>query len=411
MKPVYSTHYERAIGFFGPFRKEAGKAVESRGPLAYFEALQAAGPRAFEDKSKFYQQDLAKRLGAINFAILENIAGKVKDPSAFFQVVNHPTMHAFIGMTRQMWVEGNPGGDEQFNASVLTNCVQTWQHVMHERAGKRVYEVSPGLAERLKNTELRGLKTDDLRMPYPSIYVTIPQSEQTSLRLYNEVTGWHPLEGFFLTEDAVGHDPANPVRTWRFMFCGLSHNPDDPFDDALFHFSVPLPPGVKVEDALSAEAQRIGEDTGSVSDPDTRKIFYEEWQKLFRWAMNVLMYITWPDIEAERIQANPEAQKLWNRIQKLSSGKKKDRLKEEYRKLDPMHRIRLGRSTPIWTPADRGEDATPNPAIRRVRTLVSGFWQRQVYGEGRALRRWRYQPPYWRNRDSEEESAPRHRLV
>jgi hypothetical protein len=112
------------------------------------------------------------------------------------------------------------------------------------------------------------------------------------------------------------------------------------------------------------------------------------------------------------VKANHEAELLWNRIQKLPSGKKRDTLKQQYKTLQTGDRILLGRSIPRWLPSDTGESA-PHAAVRysRKRVLVQGFWQRQVYGEGRALRKWRYQPPYWRNLDAEEESSRTHRLV
>lgn len=413
------THYERAFEFTGKYRSQAKKLFDKYGVKAYFmilQDMQASGDFSLLDRSSkstgkadpaFYERRNPMLLASLNLAIMERSMTASPDPFAFHIVANGKDQLEFYDICMRSYKAQNPDLDtRQFYAMMLTGVVQTWTHLIHEHSGKKVYEITPGLAERLRHTELRGLKTEDLRLPYKSIYVSIPQFDKTSLRLYNEDTGWHNLEGFFLTEDLVGNNPSKPVRTWRFMFCGPSHDNSQPFDDALFHFSVELPDDHDLNDVLAKEQERVNSHI-PLGD-ESRDIFRTEWRKLFDWALNVIMYMTWPDIEVDHWMANDEARALWNRISKLPKGKKKEELKSRFKSLEPMYRIRLGRNVPLWSSDEPHE---VNDKVRLVKTLVSGFWMRQAYGEGRSLRRWRYQPPYWRNKDALEESNKIHVLV
>jgi hypothetical protein len=413
------THWERAYKFFNSKRTEAKQDFEKLGLLCYANYLHnlksqsiisgsGSSIRSKAVDDRFYSNPYTQKLAALTIEILSKSMESASTPYSFSLSANSDLMQQFNVMVLSAYKSYNPNLDEKaFYASALTGMIQNWCYLIHEHAGKKVYEVSPGLAERLRHTELRGINSDDLRMPYASIYVMIPKSESNNLRLYNEETGWHQLEGFYLTEDPVGEDPSKPVRTWRFLFVGTAHDGTNAFDDALFHFSIELPENTPISDILSNE-QRVVDDSTLIIDQKARDIFRTEWKGLFNWAMNVVMYSTWPDVEVEHFMANDEARALWNRISKLPKGRKKDDLKDRFKKLIPQNRIRLGRSITLWSPE---ENSSESINVRRVRTLVSGFWMRQAYGEGRSFRRWRYQPPYWRNRDSSEESNNKHVLV
>lgn len=416
---MYQTHYERAYSLFNDYRDYAHSMLNKFGIKSYYmilEEMSKSGDlsRIMTDKtghhvdSGLMSKKYPRMLASLNVAMMDRAIKQSMDPYAFHLVANTAEQLEFYELCVRSYKIHNPDVDiRPYYGSMLTSVIQTWTHCIHEISGHKVYEVSPGLAERLIHTELRGLTSNDLKLPYRSIYVCIPEHERTSLKLFNEQTGWHNLEGFFLTEDLVGNDPSNPVRTWRFMFCGLSKDPNDAYNDALFHFSVELPDDKTVVQILDDEQGRV-DNSDLISDPNAKSIFRVEWRKLFDWAMNVVMYSTWPDIDVEHFIANDEARALWNRIQKLPKGKKKDELKQRFKKIRPSERIRLGRNCPIFE--DNVSD-THEVATRRVRTLVSGFWMRQAYGENRSLRKWRYQPPYWRNRESPIESNPVHVLI
>lgn len=421
---MFKTHYERTYDFSHKYKDYASNLLDKYGIKAYYriiDEMRGSGDLAHLQNGSA-DVDIADRkypqiIASLNLAMMERAFKQVPDPFAFHVVANTREQLEFYDLCVRSYKLNNPDADVRpYYSMMLTSVIQTWTHLIHERSGHKVYEVSAGLAERLVHTELRGLMSDDLKLPFKSVYVCIPESERVSLKLYNEESGWHNLEGFFLTEDLTGNDPSNPVRTWRFMFCGSPKDPNMILDDALFHFSVALPDSTPLVDILDNE-QGLVDNSKLIHDETARAIFRKEWRKLFDWAMNVVMYTTWPDIEVEHFIANDEARALWNRIRKLPKGKKRENLKERYKQFLPSERIRLGRSVPLLTdqtdvtePESQTDGSSERP-LRRVRTLVSGFWMRQAYGEGRSLRKWRYQPPYWRNRDSTVESNPRHVLV
>lgn len=290
---------------------------------------------------------------------------------------------------------------------------QQYFHILcHEKAGKKVYEVSPGLAAQLADTELHGLVAEDVRLPYEAMCLAIPS--EAGLRIWNEHTGWHPIEAIYIVEDVSHHIiPDAATRCWRFLVSGRSKN-QNPFDDALLYFAFPFPEGVRVDDIIKSTHERIrtidvakGEEVGPMID---------EWVKVFRWVMNAIIYATWPDAEREHVLANKEARHLWERIHKLPKGNKtRTKLLKTYNELDPRRRVLLGKTiTYISRDQAAKEDherhtGTGRPLFLRVR--VQGHWKKQFHGPKRSLRKLIWIQPYWKG---PEEGAMRqavHRLA
>jgi hypothetical protein len=352
---------------------------------------------------------------ALNEAIIEHATTETEDPYSLAQVTRTRTISEFAAwcinsIQNRSVTANNDANTANAETYVTTMVTQIWHQVSHERAGKRVYEVSPGLGERLANTELRGLHTDDVRAPFKSVYVMVPPS--AGLKIYNDDTEWHRCIGFYVTEDEhsdsrVGLEPGTE-RSWRVMAVGESKN-DNPWDDALIYFSVHFPPGMLLTKALDLELDQNVE-RKSFKTTEGHAFYQSEWRKLFNWVLNVLIYATWPDAERFETLANPEARHLKARMDKHPKGSNKhEKAKEQFRNLDPCHRIVLGRSVPRWTPEEKGEHREGTPLSMRV--LVQGHWKRIVYGEGRALRRWGFIEPFWRGKEDLPTSEGRHVLV
>jgi hypothetical protein len=56
---------------------------------------------------------------------------------------------------------------EAYQGEFSTQLLLAWQLNRFENAGKRAYIVSPALQRRLLATELRGIRCEDLKLPYP----------------------------------------------------------------------------------------------------------------------------------------------------------------------------------------------------------------------------------------------------
>lgn len=292
--------------------------------------------------------------------------------------------------------------------SVLTTVVQHYHFSAHEFSGKRVYEVTAGLAEKLANTRLRGLTCGDLRLPFESIYIAIPP--HANLRLFNMETGWHKAIGVYITEDKEHGD----VRTLQYMVVGeikeeitgvVNNNASTAtlvIDDALFHFSLDLTDPARSIDAAISERKEEMEGLFRHYTTKGAKVeeLTEEWRKVYEWTTNVLLYATWPDADVEHVQMNKDFRQLWNRIENLKARvpKNNPKLKDmraTLRTLDPRNRVILGRGVTLDSVR---EEMARNGGAMTVRIRVEGHWQHYWHGpkDGERIRIRQWKAPYWK---------------
>jgi hypothetical protein len=190
------------------------------------------------------------------------------------------------------------------------------------------------------------------------------------------------------------------------MVCGESKNPKEPWDDALFYFHVPLPDGMTLEEAIAQEVLRYP--SRAVQSGDI-ECFKNTWHVFFKFALNAVIYSTWPDAEKTE-ELNPTYQRLEGQLARHpKNSRKHERVLEKMRSVDPQRRIMLGRSVPKWEEPEQGAPGTGTPLS--VRTLVQGHWQRYRVGEGRKDTKWNFREPFWRGPVGAEVEGPRHILV
>jgi hypothetical protein len=377
------THYEKLMTLSGPELELTDRLVRKLGLKGAFEALVGM---AQEGKLKERSFELA--LSNLFIAGARAAFRDKPNPYLSSHVEEDPEYSGFIGFL------GPQMGVMNLAAAISQSKHAAW----YELSGKRTYEVSPGLAVKLGATELRGLKTDDLRLPYESLYLVIPP--EAGLTVFNEETGEHPADGAYITEEKRADG-----RVWQIMVTSLSKVEENPYDDALHFFRVHLPEGMLLEDAIK-HTMRIFEEEGAAKLNHFKLL--ERWPVFFRWVMNAMIYATWPDAEREDVMLNKEARQLWERLQKVPKGSpKRERLREEFKQLDPKRRIYLGRG--VRPELDEHESAKGRPLEVRVR--VQGHWKKQAHGEGRALRKTIWVQPYWRGPDDGALGSAVHRLV
>jgi hypothetical protein len=276
--------------------------------------------------------------------------------------------------------------------------------------------VSPELAGQLKDTELRGLRAEDLRLPYESIYIQVPK--EAGLKIWNEDTHWHDTIGIYITEERSmsesdeyrrrgSNAETGNLRGWRILVIGQDKAEKyEAGDDALSFFRILLKDGTKLEDILKTTSKDMQWDMDHNPDSTWDEKMNEDWEQQFRWAMNVVLYATWEE-PGEHWIANKEARKLWERIKKVpSNSKKRKSLDRKFQTIDKQRRIQLG--TKIVVDRKRGantDDAEKSGTQKkasgglRVKTRVSGHWKRQVHGPRRSRRRLQWIEPHWRNLD------------
>lgn len=359
----------------------------------------AAAPDPTELLIQMFEKSMETRvldydglLATLPYALAEKAAETVKDPFVWDEFGDSEPMrvlaHFDLALGKMLHRT-----DPNLNASwVSSSIINLWQYQCHRKAGEKVYELSLGLGERLLKTELRGLNTTDLRLPFRSIYLVIPP--ELGLKLVNEVTGEHDLEGVYITEYEF-----NGLRKWKLLFWGPPNaNSSNEFDDTIFHFSVELPEGLTLEQAVE-NSEAFRRDIGTRL---SAKFYLDHWRQLFSLVMNAVVYCTWPDAETREVQ-NSDWLRLQEQLRKHPKGSHKyERTRERLRQTPQQRRIVLGPTVKRFEGGSSAGGASP-----LVRTLVSGHWQRFAYGPGRSQRKWGWREPFWRGPEEGPESNPR----
>lgn len=414
-------HWERVQRFIGPDRPRLRRRIERVREVGFpdlelilqetWEEIAASARRCQSAPAVgvIAGAGVAHYTPAFSAAIYEWMSISMRErPLSYVQLICAPEMRELIKSFSR-----NSG---MVPGALSFSLVLTYFMAAFEREGKRVYTVSPGLAEKLCHTELRGLSCEDLRLPYPAIYIEVPA--KADLQIWNDETGWHRLEGVYVIEDpdvlggadgmdflerervAWGLQPGELLRGWRFLLVGECKDPGNAEkmgDDAVYYYRVPLPAGLEVEEAIrkSRDNAFIGRDRDRMRsealDPD------EQWKQVFSWVMNLIMYVTWCE-PGERWMLNREARQLWERAQKAPKGSaKRKRLHQEFQKFDPRWRIQLGKHILVQRHEEGPERGAGQPrGPMTVISWVAGHWKRVAYGPGRSQRRWQHIEPYRR---------------
>lgn len=358
------------------------------------------------------------------FIIMDWIAGQL-GLTSFPLLGLDPRMeyvHAMVSKdpaTSMRW--GTPHDESR-----MTECVVRHACFWFNHYGKKAYRVSPGLQWMLENTELRRYPCDDLRLPYPVIYLALPPK----YRVYNESTGWHQSEGMYVVEDL------NTIpRCWRLILTAKPNEKSaDEYDDAIYHWLIHFPEGGTVEEAIQESIdvvykQHEGREyartlimkdgthqvfmsalPANVFDDSRLKIF-EDMQKtmipLFRYVMNVVLYATLPDADVMFSDASPEYAALRRRAAHEKNEKRKRELNARANAIGPHPRLILGGSIMVSRETKEATDAGNGDGSRKqkVRSLVAGHWHHYWVGSRKADTRAlvkKFVEPYWRG----PEAAP-----
>jgi hypothetical protein len=401
------THFEMMLETLKPHLRSALREIEGS-PLTQDVSVEEKKKFVLAKSQKFVEvmfttlrKEQAARYGlesmAFQYLVQDLVLYGLPDQFSYGHLIEDDLFNYLAGVAinamRTLVRGAGKVPEDDIDQITRTNFFMFYSMASHERAGKRVYDVAPALAEKLRYTEVRGISTDDLRLPYRSIYVLVPP--QANLQIWNNITGWHSVEGFYVTEDSSLWGATRPgIRAWRFLIVGKGKASKD--DDALVYFNLELPDGKSLDECLKeAEEMRVVRSLGKEND--------EVWQSVFRWAMNLVLYCTWNEPKLDSWIANDEARSLWERIQKLpkNSGKRQE-LKDRFNSIDPQKRYRVGR-----TVVARGQESAKGAFHgtghkQSTKVLVSGHWRKQPYGPQSSLRKWIWVEPYWKNLDGTE---------
>lgn len=379
------THYERVMkkvtSCENECRNRARKMAADEDPYkAFLDYMETLGDTIKGDVNLGHIRNInSKSTGTCHFLTCEFMRSH-EDPYSFTALTDHPGYASVVNFTS--------GSRDQVTLNVAGHM--HYHMGAHLIAGTKVYLPSRGLAEQLRYTELRGVTSSDLKLPYRAIYLMVP--EQADLKIWNDSSGWHKTIGIYLVEEW-----RKESRSWRFLVCGetkpivLGHGIVDE-NDALVYFNVPLPVDMKLADALATAQEDVVRDTQNLKEEgkDTFGPMVDEWQDIFRWAMNVVLYATTDEAEWEQFVGNKEARRLLERIGKLDPrSKRRKNLQGKLNRIRLYRRVLLGKSVT----ARRGNWTLT------IRIRVRGHWRDQPYGPDRMYRKRKWIEPYWKGPD------------
>jgi hypothetical protein len=298
----------------------------------------------------------------------------------------------------------------------------------HERGGKRVYDVSDDLGLLLKETELRGLVTENLQLPFPAIYINVPAS--VDLRISTRKFVNQKLMGVYIVEqsDAVDCDLEEKAnyredggldihpdyngrekhRAWMMLFISEDVKKDVP-DHAIFNHVLHLKPELPLDDVIQ----------GSVADYQRaaaygliHKDMTEKWIGIFRFCLNTIVYATQSEPDPAVLENNPLAASLWQKTRAMPAHSKKRKALEAKAAASSEKRYVLGSSIVVDRSKMPATGASGTGQPLNVRVLVSGHWRRIAHGQGRTERRLTWIKPFWRGPELGAVAAPKkHKLV
>lgn len=351
---------------------------------------------------------------------LDELIHRVEFPYSYHMLSrNEDYSHLCQMFARLLMGDDGSAPTSEVISSIQTHNIATFSYLTWKMAGQKTYTIAPDLADALKATTLKKYPTDLLRAPSPSMYVEFPPGAFEFTTYSDSVTpsdtGYIslPVEGAYILEDAS----PDGMRLWRVVvICQYYSRPSKAVH--VNHYYIPLYDNHPVDDCLAdALAMMKGDKVCEVSIPGNEigKIGvlggkHKSWDKkivdsaeeIFRFLMNVVIYITHGDADETLVNSSSEYAKYRSRML-AAKGKKRESLKDHLKKMNNGTRVLLGKNYSIkrWDHADRAAGEATGRHIT-VRTLVSGHWRNQPCGIGHLERKVIWIEPFWRG----PEAAP-----
>lgn len=280
-----------------------------------------------------------------------------------------------------------------------------------DRCGQQVYVVGPKVADALRRTSLRGVTPDMLTMERGMLYIALPNCPW---KIWGGArTKWHNVSGFYCSY-SVRYNPTTnkpQVGLYFYIWGAPNERSDNPLDDVLFWFSVPLDDcpddndleqhyggtevevhddifGTHTEGVFSAVRQEFGAPTQEEKDQQRQMA-----RNVFRLSVNLILYLQSEDAEVDVVDRDKERAKLRAAI---GRAKKEGKRKKLRRRLDNMPRTVFRYIGPKMERALEEAERKPSEreTVARVgprRHLVRPHWRHYWVGSGenkRRVRRW-----------------------
>lgn len=272
---------------------------------------------------------------------------------------------------------------------LLFTCLLREQH----KKLSKVYEVTKGLSILLSKTSVRGISTKDIQLPFQTLFIQVPSGT-----FQNQESG--NFTGLYVHEEKRHATEINEAYRIWFVYLAAEHTTPttlEPYDTARLGFAFTL----KEDEPIDAlKLLRIGNEKD-----------HSLGETILLWLFNLCLYLGGPDADQIFEVTNKEARDLTNRIAKLPKGPKKDKLKDQLKRLEPRDRYIIGRSFKTQeaeaTIGKKGGKLLVQTWVaghhRRVVDVKEPLWETREDGSKiNTARRWIWVRPYRKG----DEDAP-----
>lgn len=255
-------------------------------------------------------------------------------------------------------------------------------------AGRRMYFISKGLSQKLRQTKLKGYPANRLNIPFDALYIDTQD--------YGHFMEGAEMEGAEM-EGCMVYRKADSISI-ALVIKGTS--------------SKSFPRVIHIEQAdntiereLEIALERYKEGHNIDTSP-----YKKPWKEFCSYVVNIILYSTMHDAESTFQHYDPNYTKLQKRLKKQKSPQKREKIKQQIKKTSSAGYTLLGGSIKVDRTEERAETYEKGQRKITVRTLVSGHWRDQPCGKDRMDRKRIWIEPFWRGPEGAPITQKRHHL-
>jgi hypothetical protein len=355
---------------------------------------------------------------AITLYLLAHRPNEVTDDGrlSYSRLVAHDAIGFVCSKIGTMLRELQPNEHDRIMNAVANTIRYNYHVISYREGGMQSYQVSDGLALELAETKFDELHCEDVRLPYPNLYIEVPRC--LGFQVYTPSTGFHPLEGVFVAEDhsalrdrrtgkiagkgsiLKADIEITPARILHTMMIGSSKN-EDPMDDATCVTALDMVDGRRLEEEIAATAQAAAMEENTTKFPT-----------IMGWVVNCLLYATWPEAMVEQRWSTERAERLWKAAQSAPSKAQAKRLRKKFEQHHAGSTFRLlGGNILVDRTVPHYSGGVGTGKRLEVRIRVAGHWKAQACGPRHAEHRNILIRPYWRGPEDAPVKFSSHELV
>lgn len=307
----------------------------------------------------------------------------------------HKKFAYLVAESAMVMLMGRPytreGVENSITSAIHSTLYPIWMYMRASQMGDpSVFQVHDSLVEKLMNTDIGNVRPEDVRLPLPGIYLSLPHGAKI-LELRNAISGLHEV-----TMVGIG---AGAYDGKRALFCVFWGEPrpdgNDVADDHVYSFRFPLidggPDKLKAlfdeVDELDREQIASGK-LGLAMEEDTLRFYDQSFDfidgraLLRRFVINFCLYLSSPNLDIEPTKGG---QKSWDEYIAAPGAPKRTKVRVKGRRSSKKKDKVRAPKFDVWEVGRNVERLKRRSVATDV--LVRGHFRNQAHGPGRTLRK------------------------